>query len=299
MAAQEITYTLFDATYRVATALGITTESVATDGSATTLLDSVALTQADNYWVGGTIWILRDSLEGGASPEGKYGKITAFAASDDKATFATMTDAVTAGDRYAIGKKRYPLDQLIRFVNDGLTDMGVIEVTDITSLDTAANKTEYTLPDAVSYDLREVWIQGKLNDANDFQWEKISPGRWSLQATAIGTGTLLILPQLPSGRDLKLVYVGEHARLDDYNDEISESVHISRVVNAATLRALIWRRQKVGMGDPTLNEQIAYFSGLALKDELRYPIRLPARPSQLLIIGPQVKEDRFTYPGPA
>ena len=297
--AQAITYTLFDATYRVATALGITTESVATGGSTTTLEDSVELTQADDYWNRGTIWILRDSAEGGGAPEGEYGKVTDFATADDKATFAAMTVAVASGDRYAIGKKRYPLDQLIRFVNDGLTDMGLIEVTDITSLDTAANKTEYTLPDAASYDLREVWIQGKLNDANDFQWERISPGRWSLQATAIGTGTLLILPQLPSGRDLKIVYVGEHARLDDYGDEISESVHISRVVNAATLRALIWRRQKVGMGDPTLNEQIAYFGGLALKDEFRYPIRLPPGPSKLLIIGPQAKEDRFTYPGPA
>jgi len=299
MAAQVITCTLFDATYRVATALGITTESIATGGSATTLEDSVALTQADDYWKGGTVWILRDSLEGGASPEGKYGKITAFATADDKATFATMTDSVASGDRYAIGKKRYPLEQLIRFVNDGLTDMGVIELTDITSLDTAANKTEYTLPDAASYDLREVALQGKLNDANDFQWETISPGRWDLQATAIGTGTLLILPQLPSGRDIKIVYVGEHPRLDDYGDEISESVHISRVVNAAVVKALIWRRQKIGMGDPTLLDQIQYFTSLMVRDELRYPIRLPPRPTKLMIVGQQVKEDRFTYPGPA
>ena len=297
--AQAITYTLFDATYRVATALGITTESVATDGSATTLIDTVALTQAEDYWVGGTVWILRDSLELGASPEGRYGKITAFTAADDKATFATMTDLVATGDRYAIGKRRYPLEQLIRFVNDGLTDMGVIEVTDITSLDTAANKTEYTLPDAASYDLREVALQGKLNDANDFQWETINPGRWSLQSTAIGTGTLLVLPQLPSGRDIKIVYVGEHPRLDDYGDEISESVHINRVVNAAVVKALIWRRQKIGMGDPTLLDQIQYFSSLMVRDELRFPIRLPPRPTKLLIVGRQAKEDRFTYPGPA
>jgi hypothetical protein len=74
---------------------------------------------------------------------------------------------------------------------------------------------------------------------------------------------------------------------------------MNRVVNAATVNALIWRKQKVGLGDPTLTEQIQIYQARVLEDKLRYPIRLPPRPTKLMIVGKQVKEDRFTYPGPA
>ena len=294
--AQEITYALFDATYRVAASLGIVTESVATGGSTTTLEDTVALTQDDDYWNDGTVWILRDSLEAGAAPEGEYAVVTDFASADDKATFAAMTAAVASGDRYAIAKKRYPLHRLIGFVNEALTDMGTIQFTDTTSLDTETNKSEYTLPVAASYDLREVWIETR-EDSDDNRWHKIDRGSWYIQKTASGTGDLLVLlPILPISKDLKLVYVGEHPRLDDYNDSIDESVHINRVVNAAVLRALIWRKQKVGMGDPTLDDQIQYYTGRAITDESRFPIRRVSRPSKYLVLGGYVDKNQLRTP---
>jgi len=413
--------TLATATYRLARELGIVVEGVATGGSATTLIDTNDLTQADDYWNSASLWILRDAAEGGAAPEGQFAIVSDFTASSDtlslrstfaelitnggfaadtdwtkgtgwaiaaglatktagtgsdleqdisvteaqtytviftvsgrtagtivakvagtsgtsRSTNATFTENIVAGsgttprfeltadssfdgsvdnvsvissalsvaaasgDRYALGKKRYPLHILIQKVNQALTEMGTIPITDTTTVDTASTKTEYSLPIAANTDLREVWFQTITGDTNDNRWRKMHD--WYIQKSATGVADLLMLPvQYPAPRDIKIVYMDVHPSLDDHDDKISEHVHISRVVMEATVLALMWRKQRVGAGDPTLNDQLAFYTGpqadglsRLAKARRDYPIRAPQAHRRFLVMGQRIAEDEFYTP---
>lgn len=302
--------TLAEATYRLARELGIVTEGIATGGSVTTLIDTNDLTQVDDYWNGASLWVLRDSAEAAAAPEGEFAIVSDFVASTDTlslrnvaaGTGDALTAAAAAGDRYALGKKRYPLHTLISKVNQALIEMGTMPITDTTTIDTASAQTEYSLPIAANMDLREVWLQTITGDANDNRWQPIH--NWTIQKSATGTADLLMLPmQYPTTRDVKLVYMDTHPALDDHGDKISEHVHLSRVVMEATVLCLLWRKQKVGAGDPTLNEQLNFYlgpevGGLSKVDKvrIRYPIRTPMAHRRFLVVGQRVAEDEFYTP---
>jgi hypothetical protein len=297
-----MTDTLSTVTYRTARELGVVAEGEATGGTTTTLIDTLNLTQADDYWSGGSVWILDDAGGAGAAPEGEWARVTDFDNGTSKATIEAITVAPAAGDHYAIGKKRYPLDILIQKVNQALEDLGKITITDTTSVDTAANQTEITLPAAIDYDnLREVWLQTQTGDADDNRWDLLDKDKWYVQKTATGTQDLLVFRyQLPTSRDLKLVYVDKHPQLYDYNDKVDESVDPIRLVYEAAARCIMWRRQKVGSMDPTLPAQLRDLQAKAAKAEAMQPIPLPPKPPKLLIVSTgETEGDKFTYPGPA
>jgi hypothetical protein len=154
--------TLFDLTYKVGRHLGILTEGVATGGSATTIVDNPYRAEANDYWLYGSAWIVYDAGGLGASPQGKFARISANVASTFTITIGTVTDAIAVGDRYAVSRKfagSTPwLDVIIQHVNDALAEIGSIPLVDITSITTAADQTEYSLPIAANQDLREIWI---------------------------------------------------------------------------------------------------------------------------------------------
>ena len=302
--------TLADATYRVARDLSAVSEGVATTGSATTVADTVNLDQAADYWNGGGVWILRDAAEAGAAPEGEMGQVTNFGASGilTVAAVAGSSDpfsvGVAAGDRYAVTTSKYKPQQIISAVNAALLDMGTIPLTDKTSLDTAANQTELSIPLAASMDLREVWVQTRTTDSDDNRWFKVD--NWHIEKTAIGSTDLLIVPfQYESVRDVKLVYMGEHPELDDPSDQIAESVNLILVVAEAVVRLLEMRDAGTG-NDPNIQRQLDRWlrpgaDGASKIDRIRnkYPITKPQKPSNYLVFGRRPARDRFTYPGPA
>lgn len=279
-----MTDTLFDITYRVCTKLGMVREGVATGGTPTTIIDTVERTEEDDYWIGGTAWILRDSAGAGASPEGKYSVITAFDNGTSVITLRdTVTDAVAAGDRYAVGKVRYPLWLLIQKINEAVEGMGEYPVTDKATITTASKQTEYSIPIAANRNLIRISIQTN-DDTNDYGWKSLD-GAWTIERTAIGTADLLILSFQPSsGKLLKLEYGDVHDPLYVYTDELSETVHVQRVVTLATIKCLLHRKQKIGSNDPTLNEQLNMFLNELQMWEADEPIRKPKPKSKLLIL---------------
>jgi hypothetical protein len=281
-----ISPTLHLATYRVARELGGVVEGVATGGSTTTIVDTRVLAQtAADFYNQGMAWILRDSSEGAAAPEGQFGEIT----DDDGAGTVTVGDipagsgnpftaAPAAGDRYAVTTSKYPPHQLISAVNAGL-------------------------PIAANMDLREVYFQGRTGDTNDYRWERLEG--WTIRRTAIGTADLLILPfQYVTGRLLRLDYMQEHPELDDASDQISESIHLNSLVTEAAFRMLEWRDNQPG-NDPSIERQLRRYidrgaDGLNKieRARARHKIYAPPRQSKLLTLGRKIKVDQFTYPGP-
>jgi hypothetical protein len=292
-----MTDTLFDITYRVCTKLGMVREGVATGGDATTIIDTVERNEEDNYWVKGTAWLLRNANDVGVSPENKYSVITVFVNSTGVITLRdTFTDNVEVGDRYALGKRRYPLWLLTQKTNEAVEGMGEIPVVDKATITTAASQTEYDLPIAANRNLLNVYIQTST-DTNAYGWHKIFG--WTVERTAVGTADLLMLPyQPPTGKLLLLEFGDVHVQLYNSTDQLSETVHIQRVVVLAAIKCLLHRKQKIGSNDPTLNEQLNMFMNELQLWEAEEPIRKPKKTPKYMIVGGRTKKDAFFTPDP-
>jgi hypothetical protein len=278
-----VAFTLFDLTYRTARELGIVKESVATGGSATTIVDTVMRTESDDYWTQGTAWILHDSAGADASPQGKSRVVSDFTASNDTITLqSTVTDAVASGDYYGVATKAVPNYVLVQKVNTALQEIGPIPVWDETTITIAADQTEYSLPIAASRDLRQVFLEYDKNDSNDQRWCEIF--NWRVQPVATGTASLLVLPvQYATGYHLGLLYVDYHPMLYADTDKLAESVPIERVVWPAVLACLRYRKQTEQVTD--YDEDIRDWAEKVATLNQLYPIRVPRRPSRVGIVN--------------
>ena len=278
-----MTLNLFDLTYELATELGILTESTATGGTTTTLIDTVILDQPDDYWNKGTVWITKDVAGAGAAPEGSYTVVSDFDNTSNTATIGTIV-APASGDTYVIAHKDYKLGDLIMAINRAIRDVGSIPTVDTTTIDTAAAQTEYTPPAAANDDLREVWIQTKLNDANDFKWAKLR--NWYMQRTAAGTADTLIFPYQPDyPRDLKLVYMAPHAKLAANTDKLHETINYKRVVYRAAVHALNHFRMVTHSTDEYLLQTIQDYERRAEEADRMYPVKAPRKMGNILLVG--------------
>lgn len=218
---------------------------VATGGSTTTVVDTNSIYTTDNSLVGGTVVVVWDAGGAGAAPEGEYSRITAYVASTETFTMDAVTSAVGAGDWIDLVKPTIPLQQMVQFVNDGLTGLGYIQGID-TSITTADSQTEYTLPvTAKTGDLVDILLQGQTGDANDNQWVSIkSKCHW--EPAAGGTTGLLYTPQYASGYTIRFIYNGYHPTLTAYNSVLWEYIPKELAVAAAIDKALTWLVSKKG-----------------------------------------------------
>lgn len=277
-----MTLNLFDLTYRTGREIGIVTEGTATGGGATTIIDTVERNEAEHYWKGGPAWILYDAAGASASPQGKYGVVTGFASDTHTVTFSpTATDAVAAGDRYALGRPTFTLNQLIQAVNRALNDI-LIPIVDTTTIDTAVDKSEYSIPVAANLDLRRVWVQNRLNDANDNQWSELL--NWEIQRVATGTADLLVFPyQLSTGYDVKILYAGPHPALYTYTDKLADMVDWRRVVYRAGYYLMADNQMNTGKEDKVTIDAIERFKRRTEDADIYYRIPIPSKPSRVMI----------------
>ena len=278
-----MTLNLFDLTYELALELGIVVESTATGGGTTTLIDTVILTEADDHWNKGTVWILADSAGSTTLPVGMYAVISDFDNGTNTATIGTVTNGVASGDTYAITDQRYTLGDLITAINRAIRDVGYIPVTDITTLDTAAAQTEYSLPIAANHDLRTVEIETNISDSDDNQW---APVQFEIQHTAVGTADLLVFRrQPPYPRDIKLVYMSPHVKLVAYTDKLSESVPYERVIYRAVVNAMRHFQMKTEKDDDWFMDVLSKYERRADEADLMHPIKAPKKRPKGLALG--------------
>jgi len=284
--------TLFDLTYRTAREIMVVREGVATNGSVTTIVDTVNRKEAINFWEGGSAWILYDSAGLGALPQGQFSRVSGFTATTSTLTLNTTLTAVAVGDRYAVAAKRFTLQDMIQAVNRAVMDIHVI-TEDITTVTTANNQSEYTLPIAADLDLRQVWLQSRKNDSDDNQWVELL--NWRIQPNATGSADELVFPYaLSSGYAVKLIYMAPHPQLVAYSDALNESIHPQLVVYRAALNLSNWYREKTRTSDQWLVDQIARLEKRTAEMEARHTKpRGPRKPGKLVLVG-NVTND---YPG--
>lgn len=218
---------------------------LATGGSTTTaidtkLADDLGESNEDDIFNGGTVIVIKDAGGANAAPEGEFSRITDYDASTQTVTFSpALTTAVASGDRVMIVPPDFPLYDVVEVVNDALRNLGDIPLVN-TSLTSASSQTEYTIPIALKgRELLSIEIQGTTSDANDNQYYPLND--WKVVPATAGSTETLVIPQVTSGRTIRLHYLGRHPRVDAYDSAISEYFHPDLVHAAVAAHVLQWR----------------------------------------------------------
>lgn len=205
----------------VADELGAMRTFKASGGTTTTVVNAETGIE-DSTLTRGSIIIVETS--DALAPEGEFSELDSFAANTGTFTVSTaFTVAPAAGDVFGYLTGQYPLYQMIRNANRGLSSLGRVPVPNITELTTAENQTEYDAPPAWKYDLFRVDIQSYTDDSNDNVWVKM--GGWEYIPGAAGVdGKLVFDVQPPVGYALRVWTWQKHPRVSDYGDFIHEAI---------------------------------------------------------------------------
>ena len=268
---------------------------LATGGSATTFVAGTSTTgfgllenpPETDYFKNYLAIVARDAGGASASPEGKWSICSGYVDTTWTGTIATVTDAIAAGDKILLAKQdKFPIENVIDAINRGLESLGDVPANANTSLTTASDQTEYSVPVAVKRGLKQVWIQGDTSDANDNGWIQVYDKRNEL--TAGGTASVLYIPQWSSGYTIRLVYDGVHPVISAYSDVINEYIHPKVATAVSILKLLEWYNRRDENQDPqsyflSLEQQYrTQFLPLALAEN---PIQKEKRVSRFFVKG--------------
>jgi hypothetical protein len=261
----------FNALLDLARIVGPATESVATGGSSTTIVDS-GLGGSDDEWNGGTAFIITDAGGASAAPENECGRVSDYVASTGTLTIRTsdLTAAPASGDTYAVCK--VPRHELYQAVNAALRDVGPLAYEDDTTLDTAANTLEYTLPAAARYDVRQIWIA--TNTTTPYDYQENHYWRVILNKT---TYNLIFTAEPPASRNIRIVYCAKHAEVKTASATIDATAPYDYVIWRAAYHTYRRRQHQVGREDNKwvgLMNEAAEYAAQALQ---KHPILLPDR----------------------
>ena len=235
--------------------------TLATGGSTTTVIDTkladeLADGNEDDIFNGGTLIVIEDAGGAAGAPEGEFSRVTDYVASTTTLTFSpAVTTAPASGDRVLLVPPDFPLYDMIEQVNDALKYLSKVPRFD-TSITTAANQTEYTLPLALKgRQILDVEMQGITTDANDNRWLRLP--NWETGFAAAGSTGTLILPQLATGYTIRISYLAEHARVDAFDDTIDEHIDRNLVHAAVFAHALQWKNDRDALSGGTDNASLS------------------------------------------
>jgi hypothetical protein len=279
--------------------LGQLTVSSATTGSTSAVVDDKQAGQhGDNEWKNGVVFLIRDAGGASATPEGEMSLVTGY--TDSSGSFATVwTTGVTASDIFGFANDFYPLYTMIELANEAVQSFGPIVLID-TSTTSAANQTEYTYPIACKRrpPIR-VDYQGITTDANDNQWIEIPAGDYRYEPATAGSTGKIVIPQLPSGRTIRIWYEAVHPTLSAATSTIHEGFEPELVTQRLVELALEWQNGRMQGGDSYLLQRESKAGQNRLEAEIKFQPSKPRRQPKLLILRGHADEDEFTTPDPA
>lgn len=272
----------------------------ATGGSATTFVAGTSTTgfgamepmPENDAFKGYLAIVQRDSAGAGASPEGKWGVVSAYVESTWTGTIPAVTDAIASGDTIMLAKQdKFPINQIMWAINKGLESLGDLPSNADVSLTTVSNQTEYSVPVTVKRGLKQVWIEYSSG-----YWDEVTDKRNEL--TGAGTASKLYLPATGSGQSIKLIYDGPHAVISAYSSTINEYVHPSVATAASIVKLLEWYNRRDENQDPE-----SYFLSLEqeykrsiLPDALaKNPIPSPIKTPKFFSVGRNWRRYRYGY----
>lgn len=218
-------------------------KSVATGGSATTIVDTALATLFGTNAFKKHIFFISQTTDG-LTPQNKYGILPAahYVAATQTFTIPTVTDAVGAGDVYTIVRPTVDLYEMLAQINIGMAMLPAVRLPN-ESLSVVSDQSVYSIPLAAAhYPLQEVWTG---SDADG--WAKQTA--YEIHPSAAGSTPDLVFQSQPSdaGDGIKLIYLGKQTALTTYSDAISELYPDELVYSACALAALRYHMVKKGL----------------------------------------------------
>lgn len=230
------------------------------NGTTATLIDTTQ-TEPDSYWLKGTLWF----LSGAAGIVGKTAVPSAYVNSSGTITFPAQSAAPASGDRYAVATQEYTRADLVKAINQALTDLGDLPQEN-TTLITVADQDEYTLPAGVR-DLRRVEVATSLSAPYGYQpnyhWREIVSGKLRFDPGCEPS---------QGGYTLRLTYSAAHAEVSGDADVISDYIPLERLKWAAAVNAMRSRYIDVGKEKPGLMDRFNEAKGMEAKTTSENPI---------------------------
>jgi hypothetical protein len=270
---------------------------VASGGStASVVVSSISGQDDDDAWNLGYIFIIKTT--DGLAPQGEYAAITDYVSSTGTFSCATSSFTVTVGAGDTVGycnADDYPIPDVIDQVNLALFDLGDIVLTDISTLTTAAQQSEYSASVAwkrtppIRIDIQ------KKNDTNDYQWQELSA--WEYIPSAPGSAGLIIFREsLPSGYLLRIWYLDRHPEVTIFSSVISESIKPSLAQVAVLNQLLSWKNVGLsGQDDFLLQFRNEIMGKLEQERQLSKPYK-PNRKNKIVRYGARWNNDRILPP---
>jgi hypothetical protein len=258
----------------------------ATGGSVTTAIDTKLTGKGigDSDYIDGFIAVI---YAGSAAPEDEFSRISANADNGTNVTFTidTLTTAIVSGDVFGYTLPTYPIYMLRELANAAMRMLGMINLVDTTTLDTASSKKEYTA-EVVWKHKRPTMIdyQGKIGSSGVNDWVPFYDWEW-VPATPGSTGKIITRQQLPGSRDLRIWYVDVHPRLTTYSSVISETVAPELAVKAMLLKMANWNLKRTGADDEDARSFINDAKRDYLITKIDYPIEKPRKQLGGLIVA--------------
>ena len=257
---------------------------LATGGSTTTVVNGKVADREegedDNYCVDYTAVVVRDAGGASAAPEGEMQRVYLYNSGTYTYTVDTaFSTDVASGDEIMLANADIPLREMYRAANQALTKIGDIALVD-TSLTTAADTTEYTLP--VTLKRGDPYkVEVEVGDSDG--WKVVS-GAY-VEPSLPGTTAILRLPQQDSGKTIRVVYSGEHPKLTAYSSTIAEVIHPDLMTAATVAEALKWYLNSHGGGEDFDKQRY----NEALQDYetalMRHPVWKPHKAPKIFVTG--------------
>jgi hypothetical protein len=253
--------TLATAILELAKAITHVREGTCTANGTTTTLIDTAQTEPDSYWLKGTLWF----LTGAAGILGKTAIPSAYTYSNGTITFPAQAATPATGNRYAVATQEYSRADLVKAINQALSDLGELPQEN-TTLVTVAEQEEYDLPAGVR-DLRRVEIARSLAAPYAYQrsyhWQEIVSGKLRFDPGRA--------PSL-DGYTLRLTYSAAHAEVNADADVISDYIPLERLRWAAAVHAMRTRYIDVAKEVPGLMDRFNEAKALEAKYRSEQPI---------------------------
>lgn len=216
-----MTTTLSDMARRVAREITEVLDGTATAGAATTLTDTLLLTQQNQYWDRGTLWIRS------GTHIGKVVVVTGFSAG--KLTFPTLTTTIGT-PTYSVARGTFPYPVLQQAVNSALDEIRVTQTDETLAGD--GSTLEFTLPAGVA------GVERVELDAAGYSPAWPAPSHhWKERG-----GKIKFDYGFPpgDGDTIRLYYKDYHDALVDYDDTVHEDVNLEWLKWKACEHALYW-----------------------------------------------------------
>lgn len=215
-----------------------------TDGSESLAIDTkmaelLADGNVDDFLNGGTLIVIEDFGGLHAAPEGEIGYISDYDSGTTGITVnPALTSAMGAGDKVMYVDATFPVYDMVEQVNDALKHLKEIPVPD-ESITIVEGQTVYDLPVVLKGEqLLDVQIQTSLV-AGDEQY--IPVDGWGIVPSAGGTIGKIVLPYLPAGYKVRIIYSGIHPRVSAWSDPINEFLHPDLVHAVVFAFAIQWK----------------------------------------------------------